>query len=128
MLHILNRRTLNKSLTCAVLWSIVLLTPAIVSGCNSLSGMPEINNHNCYTWRMSIDRDYQKGHYAEQCQEQELGRNNKEYKELSIARIKACYLPDTADDEQCRLKTQELNQLLLSWSQEEGALSEYKMR
>lgn len=101
----------------------VLLVPLtlLLSACDT---MPEVNNYNCYAHILPIDRDYHD--YAAKCRAENLGKSNKEYDELAIARLKACYFGD--DAEACNLATDKLEHLITTWQNEQGAIITYEIK
>lgn len=92
----------------------------LLSACDT---MPEVNNYNCYAHILPIDRDYHD--YAAKCRLEHLGKSNKEYNDLAIARLKACYYSD--DVKQCQEATEKLETLLHTWQDEQGALATYSI-
>ena len=98
-----------------------ILLALTLSACDT---MPEVNNYNCYAHILPIDRDYHE--YAAKCRSEHLGKSNKEYNDLAIARLKACYYSD--DQAKCEAATKELQALLQEWQNEKGALAIYEIK
>lgn len=108
----------------SVLVSCVALSLSL-SACDT-THPPEANNYNCYAHILPIDRDFAASHFAAKCQDEQLGRYNKEYSDLAIAKIKACV--QGADANACSQATDKLNALILGWKSEIGAVEVYETK